>query len=172
MELSFESGSAVIVDLKQIEKISARQREENLNFVTLLKTKDSAEVDRLVVKISREVASQIDCTKCSNCCHSLTVAPDYQDISRLAGALEMETHHFKQKYMQRDHEGDMVFRQRPCPLLKQGRCSVYENRPKLCRTYPHLEKGNIMDRLGNVLSNLKVCPIAFNTFELLKVHFS
>ena len=172
MELESQSGSAILADLSKIEKQSEQQRTENQNFAAFLKSKNSEEIDRLVKEISRVVAEQIDCKKCGNCCRSLTVAPDYQDISGLAGALNLEPLEFKRKYMKRDSEGDMVFRQRPCPLLKNGLCSVYENRPKTCRTYPHLEKNNVISRLGNVLSNLKVCSIAFNTFELLKLHFA
>ncbi len=172
MELSFESGSAIIADLNLIEKMATRQEEENQNFISFLKSRNPLELDQWVSEISKDVAAQIDCKKCGNCCRSLTVAPDYQDISRLANALQQETHEFKRKYMRRDHVGDMVFKQRPCPMLKNGLCSVYEDRPKTCRTYPHLEKNNVISRLGNVLSNLKVCPIAFNTFELLKLRFA
>lgn len=172
MQLESESRSTFVVDLRQIEKLSHQKAEENQNFSTFLKTLDAKYTDEIVVQISRSVAAQIDCKKCGNCCRSLTVAPDYQDISSLALALDLEVHEFKRRYMKRDHEGDMVFKQRPCPMLKNGLCSVYESRPKTCRTYPHLEKNNFISRLGNVLSNLKVCPIAFNTFELLKLKFS
>jgi hypothetical protein len=99
------------------------------------------------------------------------VAPNYPDISKLAEAVNLETNEFKKKYMKRDYEGDMCFKQKPCPFLKNNLCSVYESRPTTCRTYPHLEKGNFISRLGNVVSNLKVCPIAFNTYELLKLRY-
>ncbi len=172
MEMQREPRSAFIVDLGQIEKLSHQMTEENRAFATFLKTQNSAEIDDVVAELSQSVSRQIDCKKCGNCCRSLTVSPDYQDISNLAAALELETLEFKRKYMKRDEEGDMVFKQRPCPLLKDGLCSAYDSRPKTCRTYPHLEKNNVIARLGNVLGNLKVCPIAFNTFELLKLRFT
>ena len=160
-----------ITDLKQIEKLSDIQSEQNQRFADFLKKQDEKKIDLLVTNLSQNVAQGIDCKKCANCCKSLTVTANYQDTSKLANALELELHDFKSKYMKRDFEGDMVFKQRPCPFLKLNLCSVYENRPTTCRTYPHLEKGNFISRLGNVLSNLKVCPIAFNTFELLKLNF-
>ncbi len=160
-----------ITDLKQIEKLSDQQTESNQKFVELLKTKNTQDLDTLVRSLSGSVAAGIDCKKCANCCKSLTVAANYQDSAKVAAGLNLEHAEFKAKYMKRDFEGDMVFKQRPCPFLKTNLCSVYENRPSTCRTYPHLEKGNFIGRIQNVLSNLKVCPIAYNTFELLKLNF-
>ncbi len=160
-----------ITDLKQIEKLADSHYDDDHRFAEFLKKQDEKKIDLLVTSLSQSVAQGIDCKKCANCCKSLTVAANYQDTSKLAHALELELHDFKSKYMKRDFEGDLVFKQRPCPFLKSNLCSVYENRPATCRTYPHLEKGNFISRLGNVLSNLKVCPIAFNTFELLKLNF-
>lgn len=160
-----------ITDLKQIAKLSAHQDEANQKFSELLKKKDSNIIDSLVATLSQNVASEIDCKTCANCCKSLSVAANYQDTAKLAEAVDLETQEFKAKYMKRDFAGDMVFKQRPCPFLKSNLCSVYESRPSVCRTYPHLDKGNFISRLGNVVSNLKVCPIAYNTFELLKLNF-
>ncbi len=160
-----------VTDLKQIEKLTEHQTEANHKFVDFLKTKNSESLDKLVSSLSQNVASGIDCKSCANCCKSLTVAANYQDSAKVAAGLALEHAEFKAKYMKRDFEGDMVFKQRPCPFLKSNLCSVYENRPSTCRTYPHLEKGNFIGRIQNVLSNLKVCPIAYNTFELLKLNF-
>lgn len=160
-----------VTDLQQIEKLSASHAESDQRFAEFLKKQDEKKIDLLVINLSQNVAQGIDCKKCANCCKSLTVAANYQDTAKLAHAMELELHDFKSKYMKRDFEGTMVFKQRPCPFLKSNLCSVYENRPSTCRTYPHLEKGHFISRLGNVLSNLSVCPIAFNTFELLKLNF-
>ncbi len=165
------SNDLWIQDLKTIEKKTAQNYEGNQKFSEFLKTQNPEDVDQLVIQISKSTASQIDCTKCANCCKSLTVAANYQDTAKLAEATSLQINEFKSKYMKRDFEGDMVFKQRPCPFLKSNLCSVYESRPSTCRTYPHLEKGQFIARLGNVLSNLGVCPIAFNTFELLKLNY-
>lgn len=165
------NNSPWITDLKQIEKYANDYYEDNLKFSHFLKQQNTQEIDKIVIELSQTVSKEIDCTKCANCCKSLVVAPNYPDISKLAEAVNLETNEFKKKYMKRDHEGDMCFKQKPCPFLKNNLCSVYESRPTTCRTYPHLEKGNFISRLGNVLSNLKVCPIAFNTFELLKLRY-
>lgn len=170
-QTAIENDSPWITDLKLIEKLANERYPRDLEFSHFLKTLNAEEVDKIVIELSQSVEKEIDCKSCANCCKSLMVAPNYPDISKLAEAVNLETNEFKKKYMKRDFEGDMCFKQKPCPFLKNNLCSVYENRPTTCRTYPHLQKGNFIARLGNVLSNLKVCPIAFNTFELLKLRY-
>lgn len=167
----FEPGN-LVVDLRKIEKMTRENQNKNHEFLQSLKSLDSIELDRMVFEISSEVSSQINCEKCANCCRSLTVAIDYQDISTLAEGLEMTPVEFKQEYMKKNHEGGVVFKQRPCPLLKDNSCSAYECRPKVCRRYPYLDQKDFISRLGNVLSNMSVCPIVFNTVELLKLRMS
>jgi Fe-S-cluster containining protein len=56
----------------------------------------------------------------------------------------------------------------PCPILNGKLCSIYENRPEVCRSFPHLEQPRFTSRLIGVIDNVAVCPIAFNAFEELK----
>jgi len=43
-----------------------------------------------------------------------------------------------------------------CSFLKEDRCSIYENRPYICRTYPHyVDNGEV-----KLMKNL--CPIKWN----------
>ncbi len=74
--------------------------------------------------------------------------------------------------MKKDGEGDLVFKQKPCSFLKNNKCGVYNSRPQLCRKYPYLDQGHFLETLGRVLGNLSICPIVFNTFELLKLKFT
>lgn len=161
-----------VTDLKKIESLSQKKSAENLKFSQWLKNQDPAKMDEVVKTISTEVAKGIDCTQCANCCKALIVAPDYRDISELSQSLELSTLDFKKKYMKKDSEGDLVLKQKPCPFLKNNKCSVYSNRPQLCRNYPYLDKGNFLTNIARVLSNAYVCPIAFNTLELLKLKFA
>jgi Fe-S-cluster containining protein len=160
-----------VTDLKKIEALSYERAEKNVEFAQFLKAQNPERMDELVKKIAVQVASHIDCTQCANCCKALIVAPDYRDISELASHFQMSTLDFKKKYMKKDLDGDMVMKQKPCPFLKNNKCSVYASRPQLCRNYPYLDKGNVLATLNRTLGNLYVCPIAFNTFELLKLHF-
>lgn len=155
-------------DLKKIECLSQKNANANFAFARFLKTFDPVKIDALVKEISDEVTKQVDCTTCAKCCRALVIAPDYRDVSQLAASTELSTLEFKKKYMRTDSEGDLVFRQKPCPFLKSNRCSVYENRPKLCRKYPYLDQGDFLGTINRVLRNVHVCPIVFNTFERLK----
>ncbi len=157
-----------VTDLKKIESLAQKKSRTHFEFSQWLKTQDPIEMDEIVRQISTTVAAGIDCTQCANCCKALVVAPDYRDVHELANHLEMQTLDFKKKYMKKDTDGDFVFKQKPCPFLKSNRCSVYKSRPQLCRNYPYLDKGNFIATIGRVLSNVFVCPIAFNTLEMLK----
>jgi Fe-S-cluster containining protein len=159
-------------NLKQVEAEARARWDENLRFRRWLKSKNIMEVENAVDRIGREVAAAVDCTQCANCCRALTIVPRSTDIKKLSDKLEIEPYNFKTKYLKKDHEGDLVFKQRPCPFLKGNCCSVYQARPDTCRSYPHLEKSHLTGRGWHVVENTIVCPIVFNTYEILKEHFN
>ena len=39
----------------------------------------------------------------------------------------------------------------PCPKLKDGKCTIYKNRPEICREYPTKVKPNIWETKCEVL---------------------
>jgi hypothetical protein len=80
---------------------------------------------------------------------------------------------FKRDYLVTDEEGDMHFKDLPCPFLIDKKCSVYDSRPDDCRSYPHLHKNEFLSRLFGVIDNYSICPIVFNVYEELKykLHF-
>src|SRR5947208_8164557 len=43
---------------------------------------------------------------------------------------------------------------KPCPALKGNLCSIYEGRPDVCRSYPHLEKPGLIFRLDRKSTRL------------------
>lgn len=167
--VSSNESEALVLDLQVIEKKALACHKENYDFLNSLKGLDSSDLNRDVLEISQSVSSQIDCTKCANCCRSLSVGIDYQDISTLANHQETQISDFKNQYVVKDYKNDLVFKQRPCAFLKNNSCSVYSCRPKVCRRYPYLDENNFTERFGNILSNIGVCPIVYNTVELLKL---
>ena len=58
------------IDLKHIEEMAEERADHNWEFRTFLKQFDIGvkELDAIVHQINEEVSSQIDCTKCANCC--------------------------------------------------------------------------------------------------------
>jgi hypothetical protein len=55
-------------------------------------------------------------------------------------------------------------------MLNGTLCSTYDNRPHVCRSFPHLEQPHFTSRLIGVIDNVAICPISFNAFEELKRH--
>jgi Fe-S-cluster containining protein len=158
-------------EIQKIEQLSKQRERVNWAFRSFLKASDLsvAKVDSTVHDLFRQLSAQIDCTQCGNCCKvvqpSLTVA----DIKRLARQLELTTNEFKLRLLKEKDKGEgFVFKVQPCPFLKGNRCTVYENRPRDCRSYPHLNKREFVFRVNQAFSNCSVCPIVFNVYEGLK----
>ena len=158
-------------DLNRIKQLSEEKEDENWQFRAFLKGSDMPlqKIDRMVHRFHEQVSSQMDCTNCANCCKEIGVALDQEDIERLSKGLGVSMVQFKEQYLVQAEESDeFVFKERPCPLLKDNRCSYYEYRPKECRSYPHLHKNDFVFRLTGVIQNSSICPIVFNVYEYLK----
>jgi len=162
----------LLTNLKEVETQAALKWQENLSLRQWLKSLPAESTQKLIQDISRKVSSQIDCRTCANCCKALTITPKPTDIKRLSDHLQIEPFEFRQRYLKKDFEGDLVMKQRPCPFLKQNKCSAYEARPETCRSYPHLEAQHMAGRGWHIVENTLICPIVFNTYELLKRHLS
>ncbi len=157
-------------NIKRIKELSERNEEENWGFRSFLKFCDTPphRIDAIVHRLYKKMAAKIDCTKCGNCCKEILPILDEDDISRMAEGLNLSVEEFKKKYVEVDEEKEFTFNARPCPLLEGTRCSVYETRPEVCRSYPHLHKKEFTCRLISVIGSLSICPIVFNVFNELK----
>ena len=154
-------------DLKRIGKITREQESENLTFSTYLKKCLSGRVDALVKKVYREVSSRIDCRRCANCCRKVRPVFTLEDLARFSSGLSLSVQGFRKRYFT-GVNGRSIFKAPPCPFLSLRRCTNYALRPKTCRDYPNLEKGDICYRLDAVIAHLPICPITFNVFQRLK----
>ena len=155
------------LDLATIEHLSEEREGENIDFRAYLKGQDSEKIDRIVHRLNRTVSDQVDCTKCGNCCARLSPSIESDDIIRIAARLEMKAEEVKEKYVEKD-EWDHYFKHLPCSFLKDKKCTIYEDRPDDCRSFPHLHKSGFTSRLFGVLQNYAICPIVFNVVERLK----
>ena len=80
------------------------------------------------------------CTGCGACCSK---EPGYvflseEDISRLSGPLGLERATFLKTYTRLVH-GRYSLLEKPnydCIFLQNNRCTLYQARPKQCRTFP------------------------------------
>ncbi len=159
------------VELDKIRKLSKKREEENWQFRSFLKSCDikPEKIDAIVNRLYRKISSQIDCRNCANCCRELQPELENQDITNLAEGLGIATAQLKEQYLAIDKDsGEYTFNKKPCPFLRSNLCSCYPFRPEACSSYPHLHKPDFISRLINVIGNYSVCPIVFNTYELLK----
>jgi len=159
-------------DLKTIKLVGQQKEDENWKFRAYLKYLDieTEQLDKIVHEINVEVSSQIDCTKCANCCKVLYPTLDEEDIAKFSSSLNKSIEEFKSTYLvlSKDEKDKYNFNSVPCPFLKDNKCTNYANRPKDCQTYPHLVKDEFVTRLMGVIENYSICPIAFNVYERLK----
>lgn len=118
--------------------------------------------------LHEEASACIDCLECANCCRSLGPAVYDRDIERMAKALRMKPSEVVSGYLRLDEDGDYVFRSMPCPfLMPDNYCSIYENRPKACREYPHTDRKKFFQIYKLTVKNASVCPIAYQVLSKL-----
>jgi uncharacterized protein len=163
----------IVTSLEYIKEVALKRENENLDFQAFLKQLDMApkKIDAIVHKILDEVTSQIDCTKCANCCKQIRPVLDNDDVSKLSLGIKSSAPQFREQYLQEDDENSSryIFKELPCPFLRNNKCSSYDYRPKDCQSYPHLHKKDFIFRLWSVVENYEICPIVFNVYELLKI---
>ena len=127
------------------------------------------ELDSMVHEIYQDVSSQIDCTKCANCCKEMKPILKQQDIKRFSSGIDIPVKELKDKHIEKGEEpNEFYFNVKPCPFLKENLCTNYNFRPEDCRSFPHLDKGEFTSKLWTVVENYPICPIVFNVYEILK----
>ena len=150
------------IDLFRIRELSQEHDDENWEFRSWLKQNAPDNIDGVVKALSQKYFALIDCTQCANCCRSLQTEFNKSELHTIAKTLGQSIEAFEKQFMT---EGVV---NPPCPMLDGKLCSIYENRPEVCRSYPHLEQPHFTSRLMGVIDNVAVCPIAFNAYEELK----
>jgi Fe-S-cluster containining protein len=97
------------------------------------------------------------------------VAVDAEEIERLARHMGISAEEFESRHVAEDNDyGEKFMPETPCPFLGGTVCTIYEDRPTVCRDFPHLHKEGFRSRLFGVVDNCAICPIVFNVLEELK----
>ena len=161
----------MITDLVQIKRLGEKKREENGKFRVHLKTHDYNE--KRFRRIGEEVEDQIDCTVCANCCRVATVEVSDRDIDRLAKFLKIKRQKFIDEYtVVNEEEGTTDLRRtdKGCVFLSGNDCTIYEERPDICRNFPHVVRGEgrITTRMWQFIDRACYCPIVYNSLEAFK----
>jgi Fe-S-cluster containining protein len=160
----------IITRLELIQELARKRQRSDVRFRTWVKCHDMSDpkLDAIVAETAAEVEQLVDCTQCANCCRTMEVVVDSQDIRRLAAYLSISPAELERRYVKTGRDGVKHFASRPCPMLDGNRCSVYVHRPKACRDFPYLHAEGFRKRMLLTIDNTAVCPIVFNTFDRLK----
>ena len=145
--------------------------DENYEFLRSMKFREYGfEPDELAGQLHEQAFQIVDCTRCANCCKTMDIKFSDEDVERIAGHLDMEIDDFIQTYLEPDDEdGPYKVREKPCSFLgDDGRCTIYDVRPTVCREYPHTDKDGFTFRTMGVANNALVCPAVFWIVEEMK----
>ncbi|GHT06244.1 Fe-S oxidoreductase [Bacteroidia bacterium] len=154
-------------DLTKIKHLANIRNDENFRFRTFLKGKDGAIVDKIVHRLHQEITAQIDCTQCGNCCQNLRPGISTKDIEKFALSECITSEEYKERYCEKE-DGITYLKDIPCRYLNGKICSIYDERPDECRSYPNTHKNGFISRTWRMIDNYGICPIVFNVMEGLK----
>lgn len=158
--------SELIVEMERLAKSIGSTTRAFLEKLTKTKPKN---LDSIVHELHYDEFDKIDCLECARCCKSLGPMIFESDIERMSSALKMKSSVFRDKYIRMDEDGDNVFKESPCPFLGHDNlCSIYSNRPKACREYPHTDRKRFYQVAIKTYHNSFVCPAAFSIVNKLK----
>lgn len=157
------------MNIAQSLHLAQRKAGENKKFLQSLKKKDARHVDNAFHQTHEKVFEELDCLTCGNCCKTTSPIFYQNDIERVGKALRMKPGDFIDAYLRVDEDDDYVLKSAPCPFLgADNHCSVYEDRPKACREYPHTDRKKMVQIMDLTYKNTLVCPAVFEIVERLK----
>lgn len=160
------------MDIQQLKELAKKAESSNKAFFKCLKKKQLRELDDTIHALHEEVFDEVDCLECANCCKSLGPRITDRDIDKMAGALRKKPHEIVAMYLRIDEDGDYVFKSMPCPfLMSDNYCSIYSDRPKACREYPHTDRKKFIQIVNLTIKNSYTCPGVYEILERLKKEF-
>lgn len=159
-----------MVDPDTFNLLAKRRSAENKKFLNKLRQRDPRKVDDAFHETHGQVFEEINCLSCANCCKTTSPIFYENDIDRIARILRMKPGAFVEKYLRIDEDNDYVLKQSPCPFLDgENYCSIYDDRPKACREYPHTDRRKMVQILDLTYKNTLVCPAVLEIVERLKL---
>lgn len=161
-----------MIDLKQEKEKAIKAKKAQRKLLDRLKKHPPRNLDQVVMEADAAVFSKLDCLECANCCKTISPIFTTRDVERIAASLKLSPGKFMTQYLRVDEDQDMVLQSSPCPFLQQdNKCSIYEDRPKACREYPHTGQRKFQAHIEITKKNTLVCPAAFRVVEILEAEF-
>lgn len=162
----------ILTSLKEISIAAANKQHENDAFATFLRAYDSQVIDKLVAQLNNDISAKVDCTQCGNCCKTLMIQVEPDEITALADEMRISDHQFEEKYIEKGSSGNRLINTIPCHFLSENKCSIYALRFSGCREFPALHLPHFTLRLFTTFMHYDRCPIIFNVIESLKGELS
>ncbi|HTE31406.1 MAG TPA: YkgJ family cysteine cluster protein [Chryseolinea sp.] len=157
------------MDLEKFNQAAKSQAPENKRFLQGLSRKDSRKVDDAFHDLHHEVFQKIDCLTCANCCKTTSPIFYPTDIDRIAKALRLKPGTFIEKFLRIDEDNDYVLKTSPCSFLDaDNHCTIYNDRPKACREYPHTDRKKMIQITALTYNNTLVCPAVLAIVDQLR----
>lgn len=169
------------VNAGNVKHLAESVERENWQFRAWLKglcDLPEQQIDRMVAEATDKIWASFDCTTCANCCKELDKNVTADQIQQMAEALDISQQEFHRRYIKCKAEpGDIdeeelgdqwVMPGKPCPMLKDNKCSVYDARPRQCREYPYLYQAEFSRRTMGMIERTLTCPIVYQVMEQLK----
>ncbi|HEY7495935.1 MAG TPA: YkgJ family cysteine cluster protein [Candidatus Tectomicrobia bacterium] len=127
-----------------------------------------ARVEAFGQAIRQRYAGQVNCRAgCDGCCYQqFTVFPvEAQHLAQAVATLTPEARqHLRQRLQSQDEAWQMVDEPQPCVLLEQGRCSLYNGRPLICRMHGYPLYSALIERPDG--RHRDCCPLNFTDMSL------
>jgi uncharacterized protein len=154
------------------KKDAARREDANFRFLRRLKMVDDPdEVDKLAHKLHVEAFARIDCTRCANCCKTISPGLNDLDVERIAAQQNLTRQEFIDAYLKPDPDSPSQFlmKRLPCPFLgADDRCTIYSVRPDSCREFPHTDKAGFIGRVYGHAANSVSCPAVYSIVDEMR----
>ncbi len=154
--------------LKSYRQKAYRNKNKLTAFLTAVVKQGDKSIYPLVRKAEKFAWTKVDCTKCGNCCKTMTPTWKKPEVKKLAAHLGMTYQEFFDKWLYvEESTGDICNNSTPCQFLdgQSGLCTVYELRPHDCAKFPHLHRKDFFDQAELYAANLHRCPA---TYEAMK----
>jgi uncharacterized protein len=161
----------VVTDLVQIRLLAREKEAENLEFRRHLRAHHGLEDG--FDATAQEVAQQVDCTQCANCCRETKVdvaADEVKAIAEHLGCTEEQARHEYTEVDAADHRRILRQPDGACVFLDGNLCMIYEARPRACRDFPYVGVHATLlgTRMSSMFSHAWFCPIMYNAIEMHK----
>lgn len=159
------------LDFKLLPALASKSEPDWKHFFSKNKKKLES-MDLQIHAMHHKISNQTDCLLCANCCRSLGPRITDKDVEKMAKALRMKPVDVISKYLRVDEDNELVFQSMPCPFLGEDNyCSIYENRPKACREYPHTDRKRFFQLYNLSIKNAYTCPIVYEVLqEIIKTN--